>query len=193
MSDILENIDDVMKAAYLQLREVERNMAAKIPEKLFVRDFLEFFRGNAPKEQFKDYLAAWYRVSGNYQAEVAVTDDAGKIVYMVPAVFNTVFLSAKPGENAMKMSDIALMYELEQQQSPHAAAARYETNLQNKLLAMINNKHKLSDIEQRWLDIFNRYPQKGEEPKPKESTAPSSAKASQVNPVLDDDEEVGFL
>ena len=193
MSDILENIDDVMKAAYLQLREVERNMAAKIPEKLFVRDFLEFFRGNAPREQFKDYLAAWYKVSGNYQAEVAVIDEAGKIMYLVPAVFNTTFLSAKPGENAMKMSDIALMYELEQQQSPHAAAARYESNLQNKLLAMIKNKHKLSDIEQRWLDIFNRYPEKGQEPKAVEAKEQPAAKPKQDTPVLDDDEEVGFL
>ena len=146
----------------------------RIPENIFVGYFLPYFRQviHSPqeitaemKERREKILTDWISVAGSAFNEVAVIDNAGRTLFVVPGLNSTKVINPVRKDGAPSFETIANMAERLQLVSPVKSQEYQNDRLHDKIKDMADGKHRFRENEKIWLDIFSRYPDENEQAK----------------------------
>lgn len=147
--------DQETKAAFFHEALVVSSPRPYVPEQLFVNYFLPYFSGQIPASSANPFFAQWVGIAGTPMTEVDVIDHQGRILFTVPALFNTSFIS--PERNGRSYSNIMLEYELRSTHIPVAATNFLANSLDGKFGDTVNQPGASPEQTDRWLTIFARY------------------------------------
>ncbi len=127
----------------------------RIPEAVFVQDFLPAFCGEV--ECSRDLLSVWYLISGGPFNPVHVVNQFGKTIITIPPMLNRDVV--KIGQNSDDIKSIFRDFENMTHISPHAA--------NNRLLEDLTDKFETDQIpvipgslEEQWNNVFIHYGKK---------------------------------
>lgn len=137
-----------------------------LPERIFVRDFLPIFAGKVPLDKVQDFVRVWVSIAGSPAAAVDIIDNAGKVIYTVPGIFDSSFIDPNRSEGAMNFAEIVHFAKLHNGISPSLEQSVFIKNVQKKLDAMQKKSPGFAKNVKAWADIFARYnigPDKKEE------------------------------
>lgn len=148
--------DKLQKAAddtYNQL--VVEQIFGRLPEDLFVSNFLPYFTGKLKIDEGNNVITTWISIAGNPTSRVCILDKNGEVLYTVPPIFDTGILNTLDNKNR-KLAEIYHNYTIRKDSLPMAAdnfldsamAEKHNTILSN----VVNQKY-----QKEWQDIFNRY------------------------------------
>lgn len=115
----------------------------KLPESIFVRDFLPLFSGESTQDR-ENLLSYWYLIAGTPYHPVDLIDERGQFVIQVPPLQDRNVVNPAGG-NGKELS--AVFEEAKQKSSLSPAlgqqiiANALHNNLQNKLSKDVNKEH----------------------------------------------------
>lgn len=187
------SIDTAIKHLYkIAVLEGGEDYKGRLPEEIFVNYFLPYFKeplndkSKVSEEILKrrdKMLREWIAIAGSLFSEVDIIDVAGKVLFTVPALNNTNVINPIRSEGAPSFETIANMAERLQMLSPAKSVNYQNERLQDKLEDMSKGRHKFTEIEKRWISIFERYPDTKSN-----SSNSSGNKTSSPNDDLSDDD-----
>lgn len=137
---------------------VSNPLANKLPENLFVENFLPYFCGEVEIPEETELYSLWYGIAGSPTGEVDIIDTRGKSLYKVPPLMNTNIINPKREDsNDMNFSQIINLATMYGNMTPMAGMNALNTGLANKLETLRNKSVEFSEYETRWIEIFKRY------------------------------------
>ena len=147
------DMDDLEKKGKL-INEllVETPIKGRLPESMFVAEFLPYFSGELKIDKDSSVIPYWIGVAGSPTAEVDIIDKAGNTIYTVPALFSTDTINVTE-TNSRPISDIMLEYEQRSSRFPIDG----ENFLEASLKIESNESDKFKSAEGRWETILKRY------------------------------------
>jgi hypothetical protein len=151
---ILQDIRDKeneMKKGFSELDKLNR---PKVPEAIFVRDFLPAFSGEIPCSS--ELLGIWYTISGSPFNRVSVVNQIGEVVAIVPPFQNR---DSIPTKNSSKdLTAIFMEHDSITNISPNAATNKLATQLDQKFIQDYNKTEVNSNpIKQEWDTLLKHY------------------------------------
>lgn len=133
---------------------VEKN---KLPEKLFVTNFLPVFSGEVLIEKVPDFIPIWVSVAGSPTAAVDIVDEKGTVLFTVPAIFDTNFIDPRHRAGKMDFSEIVRFAKLHGNISPAQEQNVFLGEVSKKINDMAKTSPKYKENLDLWTNIFNRY------------------------------------
>lgn len=131
---------------------LNNSMVNKIPESLFVNYFLPCFIGNSSNP---NWVMEWISIAGSPMVEVGILKDgSNQILYYVPSILNTnnVLLHKQAGD----IGDIFARYDQINNNVPMQGLNFLIQALNSKNTELLD-KINFNEVNQRWIDIFQRY------------------------------------
>lgn len=148
--DEITRIEDRLKEDFGNLLD---DSISKIPEIIFVRDFLPMFSGEIPNN---DYLISmWYTISGGPFNQVKVVDNSGKTVAIVPPVLDRDLVRSDRPANT-SLIEIFNDHEGLSHISPIAANNRLHDDLVNGYCEDIKGSSNI-ELTNKWIALLNQY------------------------------------
>ena len=152
VSGLLAAIKDDLLAGEKKIYEgiVLSPMINTIHESVFRNYYLPCFAGFVNPD---NWMLNWIQVAGSPMAEVGVTNDQGQVIYQVPPLLATtkVILANRSGS----LNDIFKRQEILKNSLGNQHNDYVFQELERKHQELDSNP--LSDIAQRWEEIFTRY------------------------------------
>lgn len=150
-----------------QLRERNRaladqlavsNNAGKLPEYLFVSNFLPYFCGERLMSANPNVFPMWVSIAGSATSEVDILNDRGETIFSVPALvdLSTIDPVRKPGD-ASALGQIAGMAKMHANQTPTAGTNYMNAKLAEKFNKIVTRSETFTTNQERWNAIFARY------------------------------------
>lgn len=139
-----------------QFAALDDGNVRKIPEEIFVRDFLPLFSGDKsiPPPTRISLLQTWYLIAGTNAMPVNVVDKAGNKIIQIPPVHEATQLNPTPPDNAMHdMSTQAEEAAQAARQSPRLGDAVLARALNNRLAPVPTPK----EASPAWQAVFDHY------------------------------------
>jgi hypothetical protein len=131
---------------------LNNSMVNNIPESLFVNYFLPCFVG---KVNNPNWVMEWISIAGSPMVEVGILkDNSTEILYYVPSILNTnnVLLHKQSGD----IGDIFSRYDQINNNIPMQGLNFLVEALNSKNIELLS-KINFSEVNQRWINIFQRY------------------------------------
>lgn len=176
--DAIEKIDFAFQSLV-----VKAPPTAIIPEDVFVYHFLPYFSGKKPMTPEDRVMEKWVGISGTPTNEVTVVDKTGKPLFSVPAVYDTHVLDVTKRNIGQSMSDIYSGFAMRNNNLPVQANNFLMNALGHRVEGLVGEKEtKLTETQQRWYDIIQRY---NTDPKTQAAQTPV-AKSDPKQEVSDD-------
>lgn len=151
----------------------------RLPEELFVKEFLPYFMGKVPPENAQGIVAKWIAVAGSPTAEVDVLDkDLKTVLFTVPAVISTHSISTE--RNGRGLGSIIYNAQL-RDKIPGQSESFANKALSDKSTDMIKPRVNVT-IEQRWINIISRYTSDSKQ----ENNSNTLSKSKNIAPSIDD-------
>lgn len=130
----------------------------KLPERLFVSDFLPYFCGELDLSSNPKLLDMWYTISGGQTNEVDVVDIDGSVLFVVPALLNTKVINPRTNRGDLSFADIITLSKLKSNITPIAGENALTQGLEIKVEQMREHKStSFSENENKWNFIFQKY------------------------------------
>ena|ERR1035437_5335183 len=131
----------------------------KLPENIFVRDFLPYFAGVKPITTRDKVLATWFTISGGATASVHIVDnhDANKILFTVPGLINTSVINVTDREMGKSLCDIMQMYRLQKEVLPQIGEAYLNRATEDRAKSIATIPVDMPVNQSVWATIFSRY------------------------------------
>lgn len=126
----------------------------KLPEHIFTSYFLPYFAGQV---QVDKHVADWISVAGAPSQQVNIIDNAGNVLFTVPALLNTAHIQRLRPEGSLPFVSIIAMANALGTQSPARAEELFINTMLERYRQVHNSDYKPTDIEMRWIEIFTRY------------------------------------
>lgn len=133
----------------------DEEVRGRIPEEIFVDNFLEYFKNikNAKPEQ-DPLMYQWLNISGSVYNEVELIDREGNIAAVVPPLISKKAISLDKLDN-VEFSQMGDQFELLNKNDGIRAYNYVATELSQ--LPRCIDKQTTDDDATRWLKIFKRY------------------------------------
>lgn len=129
---------------------------SKLPEDIFVNYFLPYFAGQKSVKQIENHIfSQWVGVAGSPTSEVDIIDSANRVLYSVPALFDTNIFQIATRDKGNSIADIMSEYDLKNNVLP-VVANRYLNETLNRKFDEIKQDPRQNG-DQRWNQIFQRY------------------------------------
>lgn len=146
----VQQIKSVMQNVFSSL--VDNQMRQKLPESVFVQTFLPYFSGQIKAGPNENPVAQWIGVAGSPTSEVELIDNQGKVVAIVPAIFNTDFI------NPNKIQGNGL-YRIAQQHELEKTNPINNSNnvFANQLLSRVPQAQVSQTDSEKWDILLSRY------------------------------------
>lgn len=121
--------------------------------------FLPYFSGNqqALQLQNRNVISEWVGVAGSAMTEVDVVDKQGKVMFSVPALFDTNMLEIASRAPGRSFADLYYEYELRKGGMPKAANNYLNHALNSKADELVKGDDVQSSVAQRWSSIMQHY------------------------------------
>lgn len=146
---------DEISGIFDSLNAVAAENIQRLPEDVFVRNFLPMFAGEAVPEHIN--LSTWFGVAGNPYMPVHVVDKAGEVLYTIPAYFDRGAIDInKVDPRASGLTHV--LKTTEQLNRVHPGRARNYFEQQLNMRNMSNeDAGAISRNASVWISIFERY------------------------------------
>ncbi len=152
----LSNLNKVNEDIFRQL--VEQTEVRKLPEHLFVRNFLPFFLGEKNPNENPDFYSYWIGITGSPSAELDVIDKSGNILFRVPGlIYSGIINPSRATNNSIKYSDVVMMAKLYGNITPTAGKNALDKGLSEKYRELQSRSPTFQTNVNRWVEIFRRY------------------------------------
>jgi hypothetical protein len=135
---------------------VETAPNGKLPEPLFVTEFLPYFSGQ-PVNNKNEVMRNWMIISGSPSAEVDIIDRDGKTLYKVPSLFDTNAVSISKN---VSLRTIVLTADLKRGGLPQIAENYLDSAIgvnANSIIEVDRDTAFTVEARDRWNKIINRY------------------------------------
>lgn len=158
-----ERLSATINTIHDQLVSTKSSEKSRLPESIFVRDFLPYFSGEVAVTAKDEVIAIWAGVAGSPYAEVTIIDARGDALFDVPPIM--VSRSINPTYNTSKthtsIEDIGAMAESLSKTIPVRGERFFLEAMHERASVIIKGAdtgEKVVDTnEQRWLEILRRY------------------------------------
>ncbi len=183
--------------------DIAKNMSAafageenitRIPEALFVKYYLPFFRGDNHTEENTEYnnqlLENWFRGSGGPLNPVNVVDVAGNVMYQIPPFSTTTMFNVQRKEGATPFGEIVKLAHHYSLVSPVAEENHTQEQLEKKFREMYNKNLQITEREKMWFNIFLRYEKSHPRPNAPGATSNGSTVTGKQDDKFSDDEMI---
>jgi hypothetical protein len=156
----------------------------QILEATFVQEILPILTGEVVSAEFPLLMAA---VAGTPFSEVDVINEAGEVIFRMPALLERNIISHVEAEKRGSMSSMLITAEMLAKQSPARAQKYLEHEFNGRGIAA-NRDEIIQARQQRWTDILARY-NKTLVGSTGQVTAVTAATANKDKPQLDFDDD----
>lgn len=147
---------------------------ARVPEETFKNYFLPYFSGQANISENADVLPTWVGIAGSPSAEVSIIDQAGNVLFDVPAIMDLSVIDTSRRKLGESLANIYSQYELHSNQLP-VVGERYLADAMNKKTpTLFKESEQYAQNSNRWNGIFERYDIKQAAPTTDKKTLPTS-------------------
>ncbi len=144
--------------------DVERVLLPRLPETLFVEFFLPLFRGDIKDPLLvEEFRTKWFTIARHPQGEVNIIDERGNILFTTPSYSYTKMFDPTKADTSGSFKDLISIANQMGSSNPIRAKQYLENNLVKKFDAMRIKGHVLTKEEERWIEIFRRYPSKNDD------------------------------
>ena len=137
---------------------VEEPKAApnKLPEAIFVTQFLPIFNGSDSLRDANSTLVNWIAIAGSPFSEVSIIDHAGRELYKVPAMYDS--SSIDPTKRMRQtLADFISNYQLRKDYLPSVGQRYMVEGVADRLSNLDISEEHIGETQQRWDGIFSRY------------------------------------
>lgn len=152
---LIENARDQVNNIFNSLIVEKTNSV--LPENIFRDYFLPFFAGIRPFERNSPVISEWISIAGTPMSEVDIIDGAGRVLYTVPSLFDTDFLSIARRDPGDSIADIYQQYDLRSNNLPQVANNYLNKALNTKLSKIKLTSNRANENLNRWNTILTRY------------------------------------
>lgn len=125
----------------------------KIPESTFVKEILPIITGEVVSAEFPLLMAA---VAGTPFSEVDVVNDAGEIIFRMPALLERNIISHEEASRRGSIASMLITAEMLSNQSPVRAERYLEHEFNGRGIAK-NRNEIIAQRNARWNTILERY------------------------------------
>lgn len=125
----------------------------KIPESTFINEILPVLSGEVVSAEFPLLMAA---VAGNPFSELDIVDDAGKILFRMPALLERNIISHEEASKRGSLANVLVTAEMLMNQSPVRAQNYLEHEFNGRGVAK-NRDEIINNRQVRWNEILTRY------------------------------------
>lgn len=128
----------------------------RLPERIFKETFLPYFIGQKRFEPDSDLLKIWVGIAGNPGNCVDIIDDGNEVLFRIPPLYNTDFVSSTAA------TQIPFMGIIDEYHNRNASAPNLGSNFlksvlkTTKDLITTNNNH-VEEYKQMWQKMFEFY------------------------------------
>lgn len=151
----IDNLNKANEDIYKQL--IVADAVNKLPENLFVENFLPYFCGELDIAANDEVIPYWYAIAGSPNKEVSIIDERGQSLYQVPALADTSIIDPTKEQGRVNFGEIVSLAKLYTNQSPVAGENYINKKLAEKFYKLTAKSKVFSDNEKRWVEIFKRY------------------------------------
>lgn len=174
-------VDAVNKVVHDEIREEidkafsdlfeDKNQHARLPEAVFVNNFLPYFSGKVKDDRTLNITTNWIAVAGSASSPVDVVDGQDQVLFTVPPLMSTDFLRSKENIRGRSFNQILANARNQGNRLPVLGTRALINDTKAKLAGM--TVQPTQQAMNQWEDIFNRY----NIPTPGKKGAPSSGAA----------------
>lgn len=131
----------------------------KLPERIFVNDFLPFFCGEKQIENYEDIYKLWFGIAGSPTAEVSIINNDGELLFNVPPIVDSHVFNPEYNKNKEmpSIADIDGMSEALERSIPIRGMTFRAEAFTDRVFRLTSAGYKHTEHEKRWLDIFIKY------------------------------------
>lgn len=142
--------EDCYKALVLE------NPVSRLPERIFKETFLPYFIGQKKFEPDSELLKIWVGIAGNPGACVDIIDDGNDVLFRIPPLYNTDFISSTAATK-VPFSGIIDEFHNRNASIPNLGNNFLKSVLSTtKDLITTNNNH-IDEYREMWQKMFNYY------------------------------------
>ena len=196
MSEINQQQDEyqhqrssLVRSIHAEISKPDYLVRGRLPETIFVRDFLPTFAAKKGTPNQDEVIAVWFCISDGPLRPVDILDNAGNVLYTVPPVQNTRIFNPL-NDSDIRFKDVVATAKQVSMMSPVAGDNVITGAVDAKFNAMFDPARMRTDDEKTWDSIFQRYPDivaaVNDEPETAAATA-EKVPAEQTKGFLDDD------
>lgn len=175
-----QDTQTTLDKAYKGLVEDIADIQTRLPEEVFVKHFLPFFAGKETVENRPTVISEWIGIAGTPGSEVRVVDQVGQELFIVPAIYDTSYLTFQRTGGGTDVDQLLDHARLISSNIP-SSGDRFITEALSDKLTRLNSPVPSVVNEQRWISIFERYGLV------EKKTSPSSGQPSTNNNITDDE------
>jgi hypothetical protein len=135
----------------------------RLPEEVFVKEFLPYFSGKLPMPVEPPLLSIWIGIAGSPTSEVQIVDAKGNNIYTVPPMSDTETVDIAKGQNSHSMKQILTRYSMLKNVTPMRGKTYLDQALNVKADLLSGKSPVFEKNQQRWFDIFSRYDKSGDD------------------------------
>lgn len=133
---------------------------AKLPESIFVEQFLPFFSGEQNVKDRKEFFSEWIGVAGSPMGEVNVINEEGNVLFSVPPMFDSSVIETAKRNLGESFSDIYSQYKMHSNNLPVVGEKFLADAFEKKIGTTVKKSDVVSSNQERWNNILTRYGRK---------------------------------
>ena len=153
----MNDIKLAMDSFYTALVVKPQEEVAQLPEDVFRAVFWPFFSGQLSLEESDSVVANWISIAGSPYSEVDILDPQRKVLFRVPALFDSTVVDPNEHRPGDSLADIYAQSKMRARNIPAAGQRYLNEALTEKNKALTQDSQQLSKNQQAWLTIFQYY------------------------------------
>ena len=151
---ILQDIRDKENEMKIGFGELDKLNRPKVPEIIFVRDFLPAFCGEI--QCSAELIGIWYTISGGPFNRVSVVNQVGEVVATVPPFQNRDSIPTK--DSGKDLTAIFMEHDAITHISPNAATNKLANQLDDKFIKDYEKQNVNNNpIQNEWIILLTKY------------------------------------
>jgi hypothetical protein len=154
---IVENAKQQEELFFNGIIKASQEVRTKLPEEVFVKNFLPFFSGKQSIKENPDVIPNWIGIAGSPTSPVDVVDNSGDVLYTVPGFYDTTIIKANSRFEGSTLGETMTQYEMDKSVIPQRANNRIHKELGKKLPTMFQESSMQSENKKAWNTIFEKY------------------------------------
>jgi hypothetical protein len=154
---ILDNAKQQEELFFNGIVKASQEARTKLPEEVFVKNFLPFFSGQQSIKEYPSVIPNWIGIAGSPTSPVDVINDSGDVLYTVPGFYDTTVIKANARFEGSSLGDTMVHYEMDKSVIPQRANNRINKELEKKLPGIFQESSVKSENKKSWNTIFEKY------------------------------------
>jgi hypothetical protein len=184
----LKQLEEDSNALFNQLVVGVKQDRTKLPESVFVNNFLPYFAQQRPISEHPNLITEWVGIAGNPMAEVdIVNDQTGEVVGTVPPIYDSSIVENSKRALGQSFSEILHECQLRGNQLPIMAKSFFARKVIDQHEKLLKPSEHQTENQANWNKLMARY---GLNQQPEQAATPTPEKTAAES--LGDDSDLVF-